>query len=266
MRLFTPLRPNPTAPLPRANPTAKLGAAAIIMLALFFSTDAVTAGIVLVGLVAATAFSGLEPRVLLGRTWPLLLAALSVGILNTVLAPVQTGSPLRIGPVEVGSDNLATGLGLGLRLLGIAYSGVLALATTDATELADSLVQQLRLSPRFAVGALAGARLLPILADEWQILSLARRARGVEAGRSPLAAVRLFFGQLLSLLVAAVRRGTRLATAMEARGFGSMPCRTIARPQVVGRSDWVLIGAAAGLVIVAVAVSAALGTWRFLLG
>lgn len=266
MRLFTPLRPNPEAPLARANPTIKLGAAAVVMLALFASVDAVTAGVVLVGLGIATAYSGLPPRTLLGRTWPLLLAALSVGILNTLLAPDQTGTPLRLGPLVIGSDNLVAGIGLGLRLLGIAYSGVLALATTDATDLADSLVQQLRLSPHFAVGALAGARLLPILADEWQVLSLARRARGVEAGRSPVAAVRIFFGQLLGLLVAAVRRATRLATAMESRGFGALPCRSIARPQVVERDDWLLLAATAGLAVAAIAVSVALGTWRFIFG
>jgi energy-coupling factor transport system permease protein len=266
MRLFTPLRPNPDAALARANPSVKLGAAALVMLALFFSTDAVTAGIMLVGLAAATMASGLTPRALLGRTWPLLLAALTVGVLNTVLAPQQTGELRRLGPLVIGIDNVVTGIGLGLRLLGIAYSGVLALATTDATDLADSLIQQLRFSPRFAVGALAGARLLPILADEWQILSLARRARGVEAGRSPIAAVRLFFGQLLGLLVAAVRRATRLATAMESRGFGALPCRTVARPLTVSRNDWVLLGATAGLAVMAIVVSAALGTWRFLFG
>jgi energy-coupling factor transport system permease protein len=266
MRLFTPLRPNPDAPLARANPAIKLGAAALVMLALFASVDAVTAGVVLLGLGVATAYSGLSARTLLGRTWPLLLAALSVGILNTLLAPGQTGTPLRLGPLVIGTDNLVAGIGLGLRLLGIAYSGVLALASTDATDLADSLVQQLRLSPRFAVGALAGARLLPILADEWQVLSLARRARGVEPGRSPVAAVWLFFGQLLGLLVAAVRRATRLATAMESRGFGALPCRSIARPQVVGQDDWLLLAATAGLAVAAIVVSVALGTWRFILG
>jgi energy-coupling factor transport system permease protein len=264
--LFTPLRPDPQALLPRANPAAKLGAALLLMVALFFSADGVTAAVVLAGLALATTASGLSARLLLRRTWPLLLAALSVGVLNTFLAAEQQGAPIDLGPLTLGADTLLTGIGLGLRILGIAYAGVLAVVSTDPTDLADSLVQQLRLPARFAVGALAAARLLPILADEWQILSLARRARGVEAGRSPIAAVRLFFAQLLSLLVAAVRRGTRLALAMEGRGFGTRPCRTVARPQRVVRRDWYLVGAAAGLAVVAVAVSAATGTWRFLLG
>jgi energy-coupling factor transport system permease protein len=267
VKLFTPLRPDPRAPLARANPVAKLGAAALLMAVLFVSVDPLTPAIVLAGVVGAVPLTGLSPRALLGRTWPILVAALAVGVLNAAFA-AHTGGEIAvaIGPVAISGHNLVAGLGLALRLLAIALSGVLALVTTDPTELADALVQQLRLSPRFAVGALAGARLLPILAAEWQTLALARRARGVSSGRSPLAAMRLFFGQLLALLVGAVRRATRLATAMEARGFGSRACRTIARPQRMRGRDWTLMGIAAGLAAIAVGISLAAGTWRFLLG
>jgi energy-coupling factor transport system permease protein len=153
-----------------------------------------------------------------------------------------------------------------MRLLAIALAGVLALATTDPTDLADALQQQARLSPRVAVGALAAVRLMPILVAEWQILRLARRARGMEAGRSPIAAVRLALGMLLALLVSAVRRATRLATAMEARGFGALPCRTIARPMRMRATDWGWIAAAAILGSGAVASSVATGSWRFVFG
>jgi energy-coupling factor transport system permease protein len=264
MKLFTPLRPEPTAVLPAANPTAKLAAAALLMAVLFVSVDALTALIILIGLAASLPFSGLRPVNLAARIWPIPVAALSVGILNVVFAAPQGAEVLHIGPLTVSSENVASGIGLGLRLMAIASCGVLATVTTDPTALADSLVQQLRLSPRFAVGALAAARLLPIMATEWQVLSLARRARGVTAGRSPIAAIGLFFGKLLAMLVGAVRRGTRLAVAMESRGFGSLPCRSVARPQRVERRDWMLIGAAAALGLGAVGVSLVLGSWRFL--
>jgi len=243
MRRFTPLRPDPRAPLAGANPVAKLGAAAILMAVLFVPAAPVAAAVVLVGLLASIPLTGLRPRDLLARAWPLLVAALSVGVLNVLLAPgAQDDRPV------------VTGLALGLRLLGIALSGVLALASTDPTDLADALQQQVRLSPRLAVGVLASVRMLPILATEWQILGMARRARGVSAGWSPLAAARLGFGMLLALLVSSVRRATRLATAMEARGFGTAPCRTIARPQHVQLLDWWLIGGAMALGILAVAI------------
>ena len=253
MRRFTPLRPAPDALLARANPVAKLGAAAILMALLFVAPGPIPPVVVLGGLALAVPFTGLAPGDLLRRSWPLLVAALSVGVLNVVLAPG-------------GSGNLVTGLALGLRLLGIAFSGVLALASTDPTDLADSLQQQLRLSPRLAVGVLAAVRLVPIMAIEWQILGMARRARGVSADGSPIAGARLAFGMLLALLVGAVRRATRLATAMEARGFGVADRRTIARPLRMHARDWILLGFAAGLAAVVAGVSVAAVSWHFLLG
>jgi energy-coupling factor transport system permease protein len=264
MRLFTPLVPDPAAPLARANPIAKLGAAVLLMAVLFLSADLLTPSIVLVGVLATLPFTGLPPRALLARTWPLLLVATSVGMLNALFAAEQAGPLLRIGPVAVGAGNLVAGLALGLRLLTIAGVGVITLATTESTDLADALVQQLHVSPRFAVGVLAALRLLPILADEWQIIRLARRARGVDAGRSPFAAISIFFGELLTLLVSAIRRGTRLALAMEARGLGSRPCRSIARPQRMGAADRALIAAAALLAAGAVSLALTAGTYRFL--
>jgi energy-coupling factor transport system permease protein len=263
MRLFTPLVPDPEAPLARANPIAKLGAALILMAVLFLSADLLTPSVVLAGLLATLPLTGLAPRVLLARAGPLLVVAVSVGMLNALFAPEQAGSLLRIGPLAVGGQNLLAGLALGLRLLTIAGVGVLSLATTEPTDLADALMQQLHVSPRFAVGAVAALRLLPILADEWQIIRLARRARGVDAGRSPIAAISIFFGELLTLLVSAIRRGTRLALAMEARGLGSRPCRGIARPQRLDAADGMLIAVAALLAIAAVGVALAAGTYRF---
>ena len=267
MRLFTPLVPDPRAPLPRANPVAKLAAGSVLLVALFASLDGVTAGIVLAALLAVLPFSGLSAWDLLGRSWLVGLAAISIGVFNVLFAAEQLGpTVVALGPVRIGAETLANGLGLALRLLGVVLAGLLATATTPPTALADSLVQQLRVSPRFAIGALAAFRLMPLLAHEWQTLAMARRARGVEAGRSPLAAVRLFAGQMLALLVGAIRRGTRMALAMEARGFGAMPCRTAARVHVVRAGDWAWIGGAVLLAAAAIGVSVALGTWRPLIG
>lgn len=267
MRLFTPLVPDPNAPLARANPVAKLAAGSVLLVALFASLDGVTAGIVLAVLLVALPISGLSPRDLLARSWPVGLAAVSIGVFNVLFAAEQAGpTVVSLGPLRIGAETLANGLGLALRLLGVVLAGLLATATTQPTELADSLVQQLRVSPRFAIGALAALRLLPLLSQEWQTLAMARRARGVEAGRSPIAVLRLFAGQTLALLVGAIRRGTRMAQAMEARGFGAMPCRTAARVHVVRAADWAWIVAAVLLAAVAIGVSVTLGTWRPLLG
>ena len=267
MRLLTPIIPDPAAPLARANPIAKLAAALIILVALFASLDGVTAGAVLLSLVALLPASGLSVRTLLGRAWLVGVTAISIGVFNVVFAAVQLGpTVVELGPLRIGAETLANGGGLVLRLLAIALAGLLATATSDPIEVADALVQQLRMSPRFAIGVLAALRLLPLLAQEWQTLGLARRARGVDAGRSPIAAVRLFAGKLLSLLVGVIRRGSRMALAMEARGFGALHCRSVARPQRMRTADWAWIGAAVALASAAVGISLALGTWRPLVG
>jgi energy-coupling factor transport system permease protein len=267
MQLLVPLVPDPRAPLARANPVAKLGAALVILLALFASLDWVTALIVLLVLVALVPVSGLGVRALLGRAWLIGLAAVSIGVFNVIFAPEQVGPIIiEIGPIRIGAETLVNGVGLALRLLAIALAGILATATSQPTDLADALIQQLRVSPRFAVGALAALRLLPLMAREWQMIAMARRARGVEAGRNPLSALRLFAGQLLALLVGSIRRGSRMALAMEARGFGARECRTVARIQRMRASDWAWIGAALVLAATAIRVSVALGTWRPLFG
>ncbi|MBA2632449.1 MAG: energy-coupling factor transporter transmembrane protein EcfT, partial [Chloroflexi bacterium] len=186
---------------------------------------------------------------------------------NVVFAAEQLGPPaIAIGALRIGSETLLNGAGLALRLLAIALASLLATATSDPTETADALVQQGRISPRFAFGVLAALRLLPLLAREWQTIRMARRARGVEPGRSPIAAVRLFFGGMLALLVGAIRRASRLALAMEARGFGAMPSRTVARPQRMRIADWGWIVGALLLSVAAVGISISLGTWRPLIG
>jgi len=267
MQLLTPLEPDPAAPLARANPVAKLGAALALMIALFASLDGTTALVILAVLVSLVPFSGLAPRTLVRRAWLIGLAAVSIGVFNVVFAGEQLGTVvLSLGPLRIGAETVVNGAGLAVRLLAIAFAGLLATATSQPTDVADALVQQLRVSPRFAIGALAALRLMPLLAREWQTIAMARRARGVDAGRNPIAATRLFAGQLLAILVGSVRRGSRLALAMEARGFGAGPCRTVARVQRMGAADWAWLAGAALLAVAAIGVSLALGTWRPLFG
>ena len=268
MQLLTPLVPDPRAPLARANPIAKLAAGFILLVALFASLDGVTAIAVLAVLAAVLArWSGLSARALAGRAWLVGLAAVSIGVLNILFAAEQRGAIIvELGPLRIGAETLLDGLGLSLRLLAIALAGLLATATSQPTEVADALVQQLRVSPRFAIGVLAALRLLPLLSQEWQTIAMARRARGVEAGRSPVALGRLFANQVIALLVAAIRRGTRMAMAMEARGFGAADCRSVARVQRMRPGDWTWVVGALVLSAAAIGLSVALGTWRPLLG
>jgi energy-coupling factor transport system permease protein len=261
-----PMLRRPDAPLARANPVAKLGMAVIVTIALLPTVDPITPAIVLAVEVACLPLTGLDPRQVLRCTWPLLFAAVGIGLSNALFSADKSGAFLvDLGVLEITTASALDGLSLAIRVVAIALPGVLALATSDPTDLADALVQQLRVPWRFAIGALAALRLMPLMAQEWHVLGWARRARGIEAGHSPLAKARVFWSQAFALLVAAIRRGVRMSIAMESRGFGARSGRTYARQQRMHRYDWGLLAATLLVVLAATAISVALGSWQFLL-
>lgn len=251
------------APLARRNPVAKLAAALVFSVALIATLDPVAPAVAIAVELAVVPLFGVRYGLLLRRAWPLLVAALGITATLTVFAAERTGTLLfAAGPVVVTTGVLATALGLSLRMIAVALPGVFVFATTDPTDLADALVQNAKAPARFAIGALAAFRLMPLLAQEWQMLSMARRARGVDAGRNPVARLRLFASTAFALLVGAIRRGTRLATAMDARGFDSTTPRTAARRQRFTAADAALVAGAAALAAAALATSVLLGTFR----
>lgn len=236
--------------LGRFNPTAKLAAAAIVMVGLLVTADLVTASVLLGSELLTLPLAGIRLRNLAVRAWPLPVAAAGVAVANLIASNADP----------------ATTAAISLRLLAIALPGLVVFASTDAVDLADSLVQQLRVPARFAYGALAALRLLPLLTAEWTTIHRARRARGIDAGRSPSSAVRLFASAVYALLVAAIRRGTRLAMAMDSRGFDSRSPRTTARQQQVRTPDWMLVAAVAAVVTAANTLAVLTGAWHPLLG
>jgi energy-coupling factor transport system permease protein len=243
VRLLEPLTPNVSAPLARAHPLAKIAAALVLMSALFITIDPVTPTLVLVALAAAVPLIGIPVRALLRRALPVFVAAIGIGFFNALL-----------------SHDVAGGVAIGLRLIGIALAGIVAVASIDPTDLADALVEHLHAPRRFTVGALAAFRLMPLFADEWQTITLARRARGLDNARATA-----FFSMTRSLLVAAIRRATRLAVAMDGRGFAEPGCHTLARPRAIDARGWGLLIASIAVAGLATAASMAAGSWRFFL-
>ncbi|MGY1638258.1 energy-coupling factor transporter transmembrane component T [Geodermatophilus sp. SYSU D00742] len=249
------LGPARAVPLSAVNPVAQLTAIALVTVLLLVSGDLVTPAVVLAAELALLPAAGLtRPREVLRRTWPLLLSAAGVAWVNVAFGALD------------GAAAWLSGATWGVRVVALALPGVLLVASTDPVRLADALTVHWRVSTRFAYGALAALRLVPLLAAEWETIRSARRARGVDAGGNPVAAVRLVAGTAFALLVAAIRRGTRLATAMDARGFDSGVARTNARGSVFRRRDGWFVAAAAAVGAAAVGASVALGTWDPLLG
>jgi len=244
-----------------ANPVAKAAATVLLGAAVLLSLDPVTPAVVLALVLLLCPLAGLTWHGFRTRTWPAWLAA-PLGAVTTVLYGRDSGAVLAdLGLLTVTEGSVSLALVILLRVLAVAIPSIVLFATVDPTALADGLAQVLHLPARFVLGALAGVRLTGLMLDDWRSLELARRARGVaDRGR-----LRRLASQAFALLVLAVRRGAKLATAMEARGFGADAPRTWARPSRLGRIDAALVAVAALIGASAVAVSVATGSWRFLL-
>jgi energy-coupling factor transport system permease protein len=253
----------PAGRLARRNPVAKLAVTVAPTLVLVASLDLVTPAVVVASTVALLPLAQVGWRRLASSCRVLAFGVVMVAVVNAVFAARHSGGHLvDLGPVHVSTGSAEAGLGIGLRALGIGLPGIVVLAATDPVDLADSLVQQLRVPAKFAYGTLAALRLLPLLAEEWVVIAMARRARGLDSGRSPVRVLRLFASQAFALLVVAIRRGTRLALAMDARGFDSGLPRSVARRQVVTAADWWMVALSVLAAAAALAVSITTGAWQ----
>ncbi len=243
--------------LDRVNPVTKVAIVLVLAVPLLLTIDAVSAATALVLELLCVPLTGLSYATVAKRMLPVV-----------VFAPIAAVSMLlyaRPGGTVYGSFLFATvsdnSLGLAgavlLRVLALALPMILLFGRTDPTELADALAQVAKLPSRFVLGVLAGARTVGLFVDDWRTMTLARRARGL----GDRGAVRRFFSMAFVLLVFAVRRGTKLATAMEARGFGSDIERTWARPSTLSGRDAVALGGA--ILLVAAALTAAVVTEAF---
>ncbi|GAA1541353.1 energy-coupling factor transport system permease protein [Microbacterium ginsengiterrae] len=241
------------------NPVTKLVLALLLSVPLFASIDVVS-GLVAIGLqLLCLPLTGLRLSTVLRRLLPIVIFAPVAGLSMLLYAEPAGRIYWSFGFATISDDSISLAIAVGLRVVALGLPTILLFGGTDPTELADALAQVAKLPSRFVLGILAGTRMLGLFLDDWRTMGLARRARGV----GDKGVIRRFFSMAFVLLVFAVRRGTRLALAMEARGFGSGIPRTWSRPsRLHGRDAVALLGAVA---IMALALTAAVlvGTFRF---
>lgn len=241
------------------NPVTRIMLAVLLSVPLFASID-VTSGLVAITLqVLCIPFTGVRLGTVLRRL-ALVLAIAPVAGISVLLYAAPGGQVFfDFGFARISEASIQLAIAVSLRVVALGLPTILLFSRTDPTELADALAQVAHLPSRFVLGVLAGVRMLGLFLDDWRTMSLARRARGV----GDRGVLRRFFTMSFVLLVFAVRRGSKLALAMEARGFGSDNIRTWSRPSALSWRD--AVAAVAGVLIMAVSIAAAVfvGTFRF---
>lgn len=245
------------AVIDRVNPAIRFVCAFVIGIGLVVSIDWVSATVGLALELIVFLAAGIRPGWLFRRLAPLVLIA-PFGSLSMLLYGQPGGRVFwHWGAATISEHSCWLALAMFVRVFALATPAVALLGGLDPTRLADGLSQVLKMPARFVLGTLAAFRMIGLFQSDWGAIDQARRARGLgDAGRVKRLATMSF-----ALLVVAIRRGTRLATAMEARGFGASDVqRSWARPSRVGWIDFVALLVSAGIGFVAVAAAVRVGT------
>ena len=243
--------------LAHTNPVARVLALLVATTPLLITIDPVSAGVALALELALMPLSGVSARSFFMKATPLLVAA-PLGALSMLLYASPGGNVYwQFGPAAISDHSMWLALGIGLRMCAIVMPAIALLDRIDPTDMGDGLAQILHLPARPVLAALAGARMTSLMAADWKALERARRARGMgDASR-----IRSFLRGSFSLLVFALRRSGKLATTMEARGFGAEGARTWARVSRLHAADAVLMVVAIALPAIALAASIWAGTF-----
>lgn len=256
------LRAAADSPLARRNPTVKLALLTAISLVVVFVLDPVTPTVLyLLALLAVAATVRAPARTLAVSHVPFVLFASGVLLVNALSRP---GRVLWAGgPVRVTAEGVEIGVALAARTLLVGVLAIGFLLSTDGVALMTSLHQNARLGPRVTYAILAGYRMLQEMPREWATIRAAHAVRGDPRARrrpGPRAA-RHLGGVVFALLVVSVRKGERIAQALESRGLGLNP-RTTWRPVRVTPGDWVMVAVCTLVVAGVLLVSAWSGQLR----
>ena len=252
----------PTA-LDRVNPVTRLAAAMILSFPLLITLDWVSATSVVA--IEIVVWIALQPdrvraaQTLARRAVPFLIAAPLAGVSMALYGRPGGRTHFSWGLIIVSDQSISYGAAVAARVVALGTACLVTMTGVDPTDMADGLAQVWRLPERFVLGTLAGVRLVSRLMADWRSLRQARRARGLGDDK----AVRRFAGLAFALLVAAIRRGSALATAMEARGFGRGG-RTWARPSRVGAPDAAYLAAVILIVTSGLVLSLVTGDFRWI--
>jgi len=225
------------SPVHRLHPVTKLLGLLALLLAAFLVDAPVYLAPIGLAVVTLLAVAGALPLVRRFRRMFVLIFAFTVVVwtffFRGVLAPTWPG--------------FLFGLSTAIRLDTFLAIGLLFLATTRVEEVAYALG---RLGVPYKAGftLTLAFRLVPLFFDAAGTIVQAQRCRGLRMdGGGVVVRLRRFVPVIVPVFVGALRRGDRMAMALELRGFNSGRARTTYLRATMAGRDVVALALAAGV-------------------
>ncbi|MDP4550750.1 energy-coupling factor transporter transmembrane component T [Alkalihalobacillus macyae] len=205
----------------RLNPAFKLVFFLLLfLLLLFIHNPNIITNITVVPLLLLLFSTGHQKKVLLILMLPFLLLFFSSASSMMFFGQGST-TWWKWGLIHITEESFYRGLHIGFRVLNFALLGLLFALTTRPVYLFYSLIQQLRVPPRFAYSFMAAVRILPVMVEEFQQLRAALLIRGVKKKKGYRRITQTITLYAVPLLSQSIRRAHRIAVAMEAKRFNN---------------------------------------------
>jgi energy-coupling factor transport system permease protein len=238
--------------LSRLHPLPKLVICCLWLAASILIFDAAfQLSMIVIFAAALILLEGRSPLLVLAIMVP--FALLGFGFLTTsILFREESDFALRMArETPFGSEAFSAGLVLFLRAVACGMVSALFVLTTDPGALVKAMMVSWRLSPRIGYSLFSALHLTHDLASEAHAMRLARAVRRGRPPRripGPMETASL----VVPLLAHAIRRASRMAIAMEARGLGAARHRTVAGAPQWHLGDLVFTASAAMVLALAI--------------
>lgn len=245
--------------LHRVNPTIKLFGLIVLCIAVLWVDDLGYMVSVAIGvLLLFICFTGHPLKRIV-----LLLFPFAFIFISTSSAMILFGKGeitwMKWGLVHITEESFLRGMLVGCRALIFAGLGLTFSLTTKPVSLFYSLMQQVKLKPKYAYSFMAALRLIPIIMEEFQTIRNSMKVRGVSKHKGLGGNFLKIKAYAVPLLAGSIRRAHRIAVAMEAKQFsGGADDRTYYYEIGFSRNDYGFILYFIGLLIVGYAVTRSL--------
>lgn len=212
--------------LHRVNPSLKFSVIVILFIHLLFVHNInFVINYMLVTLLLYVAFTGHPWKRVLLIFIPFLLIFLTSST-SMIFFGKGEATWWKWGLIHITEESFYRGLHLGFRGIVFAILGIVFSLTTRPVFLFYSLMQQVKLKPKYAYSFMAAVRLIPIMIEEFQTLKYALKVRGVQERRGFIGFFEKLKSYSIPMLSQSIRRAHRIAVAMEAKRFSDAMNRT----------------------------------------
>lgn len=234
--------------LHKLDPRVKLLGTLLFVITLFFPKSLLSLGIATAFLILIVKLSKVPVSMMIRGVKPLFIIICFSAIINMI--SVSGDMLVKIGPITIAKQGLWMAFYLVVRLVYLVIGSSVMTFTTTPNQLTDGLEKGFPFLKKvhvpvheIAMMMSIALRFIPILTEELDKIMKAQMSRGVdfESGNI-LERGKKLIPVLVPLFIAAIRRASDLAMAMDARCYNGGEGKTRLHPLIYEKRDYIAYG------------------------